>query len=175
MPPFTRREAPLLLPILGHNAKAAPSSNSSGPCSGIRLDARHQTPAYIAEQPTDTIDSFTGTIDSFTEIDSDLWHRGIAHHFAPVGVAIYHYLCMQGDENSQCRSSPRIMARMIGCSQGAVKCGIKRLEKCNILQITPCSEKGGNEGATDIYTLLPLSSFRDPTLPQGTPGEPAPD
>ena len=135
--------------------------------SGVRLAAGWQQPAAIWTRPA-------GKGQPHTRVENTFWSEGIARQLGPIPSGVYFYLRSLADANAQCWPSPRRIALEIGASQSSVKRALRTLASLGLIDVGECFQEGTHENATNLYTLLPLSSFRAPSHPGPTLGHTEP-
>jgi hypothetical protein len=130
--------------------------------SGIRVSRDWEPPTSVWKRPEGKT--------PHTRIENSFWSSGIAAHLKPIPAAVFLYLRSLADENAQCWPSPRRIASEIGSSESSVKRALKLLKQRGLVHVGECFNDGTDENTTNLYTLLPLSSFRQPDQSEPTSG-----
>jgi hypothetical protein len=120
---------------------------------GVRISQGSQ-PTSIWKRPAANV--------PHTRIENSFWSSGVAAKLKPIPSAVFLYLRSLADENAQCWPSPKRIALEIGSSESSVRRSLKLLKKLGLIEISICHVEGTDENTTNLYTILPLSSFRFP-------------
>jgi hypothetical protein len=138
------------------NTSSRPLFQNSYPTRriGVRISKDFQPPSHIWKKPATNV--------PHTRIENSFWSSGIAQKLKPIPSAVFLYLRSLADKNGQAWPSISRIALEIGTSDSSVKRALKLLKQCCLIDISVCYIFGSDEKTTNLYTILPLSSFRHP-------------